>query len=207
MVPRAPPHPPHRFAVSSVLRSPDELAEQLSFAAEFLPSDPSVPFPATAKPALRDRVFYSPKPLGPKAKVAFVFPGSGNQFDGKGRDLSPHWPEVLRVAARGERTAPRPVRPAPLLGEQYRRRLCSGSHVRTGHGRGARERHRLSSLGVRSDAMIGLSLGESAGLFGVRAWRARRDVPPDGDLDPVPVGPRTTVQFRARSGAHRPVNR
>ena len=34
----------------------------------------------------------------------------------------------------------------------------------------------LASLGVRADAMIGLSLGESAGLFGVRAWSDRDEM-------------------------------
>src|SRR5439155_1699630 len=59
-------------------------------------AEPGAPFPATAKAALRDRVFFNPKPLGRQAKVAFVFPGSGNQFDGMGRDLSAHWPGALR---------------------------------------------------------------------------------------------------------------
>ncbi len=74
----------------------DELAEQIAFAVENLRANPAAPFPATAKPSLRDRVFFAPNPLGPQAKVAFVFPGSGNQFDGMGRDLSAQWPEVLR---------------------------------------------------------------------------------------------------------------
>ena len=92
----SPPCADSRFAVTCVTRSTDELAEQLAFAAESLRADPNALLPVTAKPALRDRVFYSPKPLNPRAKVAFVFPGSGNQFDGMGRDLSPQWPEVLR---------------------------------------------------------------------------------------------------------------
>src|SRR5204863_7365551 len=70
--------------------------EQAGFAGDHLRASPDSPLPATAKPALRDRVFYSPRPLGPKAKIAFVFPGSGNQFDGMGRDLSAHWPGALR---------------------------------------------------------------------------------------------------------------
>src|SRR5437016_10724442 len=32
------------------------------------------------------------------------------------------------------------------------------------------------SLGVRCDGMIGVSLGESAGLFAVRAWRGRDEM-------------------------------
>ena len=33
--------------------------------------------------------FTLPNPLGPNAKLAFVLPGSGNQFNGMGRDLRP----------------------------------------------------------------------------------------------------------------------
>ncbi|HEY1192478.1 MAG TPA: hypothetical protein VGE74_32945, partial [Gemmata sp.] len=109
------------------------------------------------------------------AKVAFVFPGSGNQFDGMGRDLGAQWPDVLR------------------------RQHAENLHLRDQfapqffwHGRAAEAPPRdlmfgqvtvgslvadlAVSLGVRCDAMIGLSLGESAGLFGVRVWRDRDEM-------------------------------
>ena len=83
-----------------VARSPEELLEQVAFARESLQTRPESPIPDPAspdlRPALRDRVFYAPDPLGPGGKVAFVFPGSGNHFPGMGRDLSAHWPDVLR---------------------------------------------------------------------------------------------------------------
>ena len=47
-------------------------------------------------PALRDRLFHSPKPLGSNGKIAFVFPGSGNHYPGMGMELFSRWPEVLR---------------------------------------------------------------------------------------------------------------
>src|SRR5262249_41366512 len=79
------------LAVAMVARSVDELLEQVTFAARSVRSDPSRVLPGTLengpRPAVRDRVFYTLKPLGPKAKLALVFPGSGNQFDGMGRDL------------------------------------------------------------------------------------------------------------------------
>src|SRR5262249_49135162 len=132
-------------------------------------------FPATAKPALRDRVFYSPQPLGPGAKVAFVYPGSGNQFDGMGRDLTPEWPDVLR----------RQQSESELLRSQF-----APEHFWDGKADAAPARDLmfgqvtvgslvsdiLVSLGVKCDTMLGLSLGESAGLFGVRAWRSRDEM-------------------------------
>jgi acyl transferase domain-containing protein/3-hydroxymyristoyl/3-hydroxydecanoyl-(acyl carrier protein) dehydratase len=167
--------PPNRvqpLAVTLVARSTGELHEQVAFAREALAADPTAPFPATAKPALRDRVFYAPQPLGPKGKVAFVFPGSGNQFDGMGRDLSAHWPAALR----------RQQAENECLRSQY-----APDHFWTGRALEAPARELMfgqvtvgslvsdivASLGVRCDAMVGLSLGESAGLFGVRAWQGR----------------------------------
>ncbi|MCE9567578.1 MAG: type I polyketide synthase [Planctomycetes bacterium] len=162
----------NKLAVSFVSRSMEELAEQIAFAAEALRTNPSDPFPPTARPSLRDRVFYSPHPLGPKGKIAFVFPGSGNQFDGMGRDLSAHWPDIIRKQQTENE----------LLRSQF-----SPEHFWTGRADDAPAREMmfgqvtvgalvsdiLVSLGIRCDAMIGLSLGESAGLFGIRAWRTR----------------------------------
>ncbi|MBX9581686.1 MAG: hypothetical protein K2X87_15395 [Gemmataceae bacterium] len=171
----APPDAPRRLAVGLVARSADELAEQVAFAARSLRADPAKPFPADPGPAIRDRVFYSPDPLGPGARVASVFPGSGNQFDGMGRDLAAQFPEVMR----------RQQRESALLRSQF-----APEHFWFGRADAAPARDLMfgqvtvgslaadvvSSLGVRCDAMIGLSLGESAGLFGVRAWRDRDEM-------------------------------
>src|SRR5207249_4968825 len=63
-----------------------------------LRASPDRPIPDPDRPpnpAARDRVFYSPNPIG-KGKLAFVFPGSGNHFAGMGRDLGVRFPEILR---------------------------------------------------------------------------------------------------------------
>ncbi len=171
----APPDAARKLAVAFVARSVEEFAEQLTFAASSLHADPNAPFPTTARTALRDRVFYNPKPLGPKAKVAFVFPGSGNQFDGMGRDLGAQWPEALRKQhAENEQ-----------LRDQFSPHFFWTNRTADATPRdlmfgqvtvGALVSDIAVSLGVRCDAMIGLSLGESAGLFGVRVWRARDEM-------------------------------
>jgi acyl transferase domain-containing protein/3-hydroxymyristoyl/3-hydroxydecanoyl-(acyl carrier protein) dehydratase len=172
---RASPPTAGKLAVSLVARSVEELNEQIRFASESLEANTRDPFPVTAEPALRDRVFYSPRPFGPKGKLAFVFPGSGNHFDGMGRDLSPHWPEVLR----------RQQRENELLRSQYDpdvfwdERSSEATPRRFLFGQvavGSLVSDILMSLGVKCDAMIGLSLGESAGLFGVRAWQNRDEM-------------------------------
>ncbi|MFO0822889.1 MAG: beta-ketoacyl synthase N-terminal-like domain-containing protein [Gemmataceae bacterium] len=166
------PNPRAKLAVSLVAHSLEELAEQVAFASDCLRSNPSAPFPLTAKPAIRDRVFYSPQPLGPKAKVAFVFPGSGNHFDGMGRDLSAQWPNILRRQQDENDTLRSQFAPEHFwmgkANEAAPRELMFGQVTV-----GSLVSDIAVSLGIRCDAMIGLSLGESAGLFGIRAWQTR----------------------------------
>ncbi|MFO0799091.1 MAG: beta-ketoacyl synthase N-terminal-like domain-containing protein [Gemmataceae bacterium] len=170
-------NPPHsaRCAAAFVARTVAELAEQTDAVVAHLRTNPTLPLPPDPRPTLRDRVFYSPAPLGRKAKVAFVYPGSGNQFDGMGRDLSSQWPEVLRRQhAENEllrsQFAPELFWDAPA-GAAPHRDLMFG-HVTVG----SLVSDVVRSLGVPCDAMIGLSLGESAGLFGVRAWPGRDEM-------------------------------
>jgi acyl transferase domain-containing protein/3-hydroxymyristoyl/3-hydroxydecanoyl-(acyl carrier protein) dehydratase len=171
----APPSASHKYAASLVARSVEELREQIAFSTENLEAAPTKPLPPNARPAIRDRVFYSPTPLGANARIAYVFPGSGNQFDGMGRDLSGQWPQVLR----------RQQSENQLLRSQF-----APDHFWDGDANRAPARDLMfgqvtvgslvsdiiAFLGVRCDAMIGLSLGESAGLFGVRAWQKRDEM-------------------------------
>ena len=175
----------------------DELAEQVAFALGIVcGTDPDRPFPATAKPALRDRVFFSPKPLGPKAKVAFVFPGSGNQFDGMGRDLSAQWPEVLR----------RQQAENELLRSQFAPDLFWDGAAEDASPRdlmfgqvavGSLVSDIVVSLGVRArrdDRPEPRRVGRAVRRAGVA--RPRRDVPPDAALDAVQLGPRSALRRR-----------
>lgn len=164
-----------RLAVALVARTSDELAEQITFARDNLRANPKSHLPASAKPALRDRVFFVPNPLGPEARVAFVYPGSGNQFDGMGRDLSTQWPQILR----------RQMSENELLRSQFAPDLfwdgvaddASARELMFGQvAVGSFISDIAMSLGVRPHAMIGMSLGESAGLFGIRAWSDRDEM-------------------------------
>ena len=170
-----PPDRKAKVAAAFVARSADELAEQTDVLRAHLLANPNQPLPPDPRPAMRDRVFYSPTPLGPKAKVAFVYPGSGNQFDGMGRDLSAQWPEVLRRQhAENEllrsQFAPDLFWDGPANAAPHRDLMFGQVTV------GSLVSDVVRSLGVPCDAMIGLSLGESAGLFGVRAWPGRDEM-------------------------------
>lgn len=172
---RASPPTAEQLAVSLVARTIDELTEQILFAVEQLRTNPAQPFPLSGKPVLRDRVFFTPRPLGPSARVAFVFPGSGNHFDGMGRDLAAQWPEVVRR----QQVESRLLRSQFAPDVFWDARTDEASHRDLMFGQvtvGALVSDIAVSLGVRCDAMIGLSLGESAGLFAVRVWRDRDEM-------------------------------
>lgn len=122
--------------------------------------------------------YYSPRPLARDGEIAFVFPGSGNHFLGMGRELSILWPEVFRE--QGERHGSirdqlLPWRfwdvtslaetnrdfPAMIMGQVSLATLVSD--IVRGHG-------------VEPDAVIGYSLGESAGLLSLGAWPDRDEM-------------------------------
>ena len=121
-----------------------------------------------------DRWSWSETPLGPTGQLAFVFPGMGNHFAGMGRGLSAEWPEVLR----GQDAANRTLRsqmaggrfwddgPLPTA-DDHRPFLFGQVAV------GTIVADLLRGLGVRPDAAVGYSLGESAALFALGAWTDR----------------------------------
>jgi 3-hydroxymyristoyl/3-hydroxydecanoyl-(acyl carrier protein) dehydratase/malonyl CoA-acyl carrier protein transacylase len=118
---------------------------------------------------------------GPSAKdpgkLAFVFPGSGSHFPGMGRDLAAHFPEILRRQdAESERLRDQ------ILPDLFWNRSSLDSF--TDHRAlilgqvsfGTIVSDLLEHFGVRPDAVIGYSLGETAGLFALRAWSARDEM-------------------------------
>ncbi|HET6574676.1 MAG TPA: beta-ketoacyl synthase N-terminal-like domain-containing protein, partial [Fimbriiglobus sp.] len=175
-----PQQPHHARAVTFVARSPEELLEQVGFARESLRARPESPIPDPAspdlRPALRDRVFYAPDPVGPAGKVAFVFPGSGNHFPGMGRDLSAHWPEVLHRQQAESRRLRNQFSPEKFWTESVSADTTARQFLFGQVALGTLTADLLAALGVRADAMIGQSLGESAGLFGLRVWTDRDEM-------------------------------
>jgi acyl transferase domain-containing protein/3-hydroxymyristoyl/3-hydroxydecanoyl-(acyl carrier protein) dehydratase len=162
------------LAVAFVARNHDELREQLDWASQQIVASPQQALPVTSGPAaLRDRVFYSPQPLGLTGQIAFVYPGSGNDFADMGRDLAVRWPHILRQQDEENEY---------LCSQYVPQRFWSddGSDLGTTRERifgqvalGTLVTDLVRSFGVRADAAIGYSLGESAMLFSLRAWTAR----------------------------------
>jgi 3-hydroxymyristoyl/3-hydroxydecanoyl-(acyl carrier protein) dehydratase/malonyl CoA-acyl carrier protein transacylase len=163
-------------AVVVVARDPVELRNLAAEARTALAQDPGRPLPLAALPvdAARDRLFYSPDPLGREGRVAFVYPGSGNDYPGMGRDLGTRWPHVLRRQDAENRRLRGQYRPdcfrdsgaRPTVRERIFAQVALGTLVTD----------LLASFGVRPGAAIGYSLGESAALFALRAWRGRDEM-------------------------------
>ncbi|WP_041974894.1 type I polyketide synthase, partial [Geobacter sp. OR-1] len=126
-------------------------------------------------PALRDRLFHSAKPLGRDARIAFVFPGSGNHFPGMGMELSARWPAVFRRQD-GENQRLRDQFRPELFWNGATLEELNSDHKAVIFGQvatGCAVSDIVRSFGVEPQAVIGYSLGESAGLFALRAWKER----------------------------------
>ena len=117
--------------------------------------------------------------------VAFVFPGSGNHYVGMGRELALALPDVYRTLdeevlhleghLHPAWIAPRRTSWADDWEEDARRELRASPErvivAQVAHSVAVHDA--LVYLGVRPDAFIGYSLGESAALFASRTWRDR----------------------------------
>ncbi|MDA0225738.1 MAG: acyltransferase domain-containing protein, partial [Proteobacteria bacterium] len=111
-------------------------------------------------------------------RIALVFPGSGNQFGDMGRELALQWPEILRQQDReNDRLA------TQVLAEKFwngplaagdladHRALISGQVCF-----GTMVADLAMHFGIKPDAAIGYSLGESTALLALRAWRQRDEM-------------------------------
>ena len=128
---------------------------------------------------------FSPQPLGPNARPALVYPGSGNHYPGMGRQLSIQWPEIWRAANRSTDRFAAQARAAVLM--PYRARwpeswrqeaqaAINADPVTAIYGQvlfGCLTTDLLHFLGVRPSAVIGYSLGETVGYFATGAWPDR----------------------------------
>ena len=164
-----PNRPDARLALALVARDAGELRGLAQSAADQLergddPSDRSA-----------GRVFFSRDPLGPRGELAFVYPGSGSQYAGMGRELCLQWPEILRAQDRGNERLRSQLEAAQIWGD--------GSDI--GDAKtvilsqvtlGTIATDLMTGFGLRPQAVVGYSLGETAGLFSMGAWHERDEM-------------------------------
>lgn len=160
------------LVMAMVARGRDELAALITLGRSTLNSGGSVP---DTNPALRDRLFYSPQPLGPTGKIAFVFPGSGNHYVGMGMELFSRWPDILRRQDRENLLLRAQFQPESFWNGASTARI-NDDHRAVIFGQvaiGCAVSDLVRRFAVHPAAVIGYSLGETAGLFALRAWRDR----------------------------------
>jgi PfaB family protein len=127
-------------------------------------------------------IAYSPDPLARKGELAFVYPGSGNHYTGMGRNIGLYWPEVLRemdheTGRLKNQMQPHlfvPTRAAwPVDWEEKSSVKIAEDVLTTIFGQiihaGVTTRL-IQKFGISPKAVIGYSLGESAGFFATGAW-------------------------------------
>ncbi|MBW2707739.1 MAG: type I polyketide synthase [Deltaproteobacteria bacterium] len=178
---------PSKLSAAFIARDREELLKQISQFEKTLRETPDkrVGSERSSIPgaSFQDRIFYNPQPLasGGQHHICFVFPGSGNSFFDMGRELFLQWPDVLRKQHRENLYLRRQYRPdcfwdidhwhedAVLKNRRDRRTLIFG-HVSLCTGISDLVRY----LGIEPNFVVGYSLGETAGLFALKAW-SRRD--------------------------------
>ncbi len=167
------------LAVALAARNSGELLDLIGFAQQSLAENPGRRLTTSGSrsvpPNMRDRIFFSPEPVGGDGEVAFVFPGSGNQYLGMGREISTHWPEVFRMQDRESERLHSQYQPDLFWNSESVQEL-NRNHKAALFGQvglGTIISDLIQSFGVRPNAVVGYSLGETAGLFALKAWTQR----------------------------------
>lgn len=127
------------------------------------------------------RCFYSIDPIATQGKIAFVYPGSGNHFWGMGQELGVAFPQVLeKLNSENDSLASQFANRRFWQSQNSKsNRDKELSHEEVIFGQvwlGTFVSDVVSGFGIKSDAVIGYSLGETAGLFSTRTWTARDEM-------------------------------
>jgi acyl transferase domain-containing protein/3-hydroxymyristoyl/3-hydroxydecanoyl-(acyl carrier protein) dehydratase len=174
--------PSRRKRIAFLSRDIPEILRFIELAVHSLFENPDRPIGRDGRGTFQDvdtdRIFYEPAPLGPACSTAFVLPGSGNHYPGMGRALAAAWSGIMHVQDRENGFLKDQMLP------EYFWRLDSLDSVRDNHlalifGQvtlGTVACDILRSFGFTPDAVLGYSLGESAGLFARRAWKDRDEM-------------------------------
>jgi 3-hydroxymyristoyl/3-hydroxydecanoyl-(acyl carrier protein) dehydratase len=149
-----------------VAQTPSELRELVGAAQEHVRNRGAT--------AIADRLFYSPNPL--TGGIAFVYPGSGNHFPDMGRHLGAAFPHVLWRQMGENQLLASQYHAHEVWGKESLDHLTPRELIFAQVALGTLVSDLLVSFGVKPQAAVPYSLGESAMLYGTRAWRDRDEM-------------------------------
>ncbi len=171
--------PDKKRALSLVIKDVHEAENEIHKAKQLVTSGKKGSAPGHAN------IFYTPEPLGTSAGIAFVFPGSGNHYLGMGRDMGIQWPSILCRMDAETRQLKRQMIPERFVpyGTSWEKRWETHAlhqiHADPLHAIFGQVMHgsvtaRLMLQFINQpNAVIGYSLGETAGLVAMGAWKGQ----------------------------------
>jgi len=136
----------------------------------------------------RNGIHYSPHPVGSQGTLGFVFPGSGSHYIGMGRSIGVHWPEILRQMDARTRQLKSQLLPECYVPrrvswqsgwqkEAYEKIISDPLNMIFGqvvHGGVVADL--VQHFAITPSAVIGYSLGETAGYFAMGVWPERGEM-------------------------------
>jgi len=172
-------YPEKKYAVSITTESVPQLEGLISDAKETVLSD--IP-PGSSG---HGHIHFSLNRLGQSGETALVFPGSGNHYISMGVGIGVHWPDILRkmdtktlqlkTQLRPDCFVPQRISWSPGWEKDAKDKIISDplNMIFGQVAHGGVVSNLMKSFKLKPSAVIGYSLGESAGLFAMGAWPDR----------------------------------
>lgn len=123
-----------------------------------------------------ERCCYMPNSKLAEGKVAFVYPGSGNHFYGMGQELGVSFPHVLEQLQEENNQLASQFASGRFWRENDGEELTHEEVIFGQVWLGTFVSDVVSSFAIKPNAVIGYSLGETAGFFSSRTWKARDEM-------------------------------
>jgi len=171
--------PDKKRALSLVVKDVGQVEQEIQKAKQLVISGKNVSPPGHAN------IFYTSEPLGPLVGTAFVFPGSGNHYLGMGRDMGVQWPSIPRQMDTETRQLKKQMIPEYFIPyrasweNRWERQSLHQIHAdplaaifgQVMHGSLATKT--IRQFITQPKSVIGYSLGETAGLVAMGAWKGQ----------------------------------